>query len=905
MPSRSSELVARVRAARATLTSAPWRRAPWLLRRRPGVLVAMAGACAVLAASLASVPLFLSAAGTEAVELQADERCPRDTGATYLIPPRGGSQLGAPDPFLPLADELGPSTQSARFETTLVGSNPSARIDVVVLYREEALDHVDVVAGAPRPGGVWVSDRLAEMAAVGAGGATELGGVPTPVAGVYRDLAAGTIPDPYWCAHRTDLLLRGPDLAPPPPVVIADRETFFSLEGSARPAVVEAWWEAPLRSDLTVTDARALLGELACDGPTVDALEWCEAGGRPLVRSDSVPTATIDDRQIEAPDAATFVERYFGSSLPFVVDRARSIQTAVGGGVWPVAVLATFAGAGLVAATALLWFDRRRREVALLIVRGVTPAAVALKAVLELAGSVVVGSAAGVGLAYALVVWLGPSSALEPTAIADAGRAGVVALGFAALVVAVVVAIRVPVSHGIRRRSWLRFVPWELGLGSATVLSLRRLDEWGVPVSRGASVSRIDVVGLMFPVLFLTTMVAVVARGLVLALRPLQAISRGWPSSTFLAVRRVARYRGAVLGIMAASAIATGVLGYSATIQRSMDATLHAKAHVFLGSDVVLRVAEDEALPDALMSRATGVDRYSRAWVEVPRRESLNVFAIDPATFERAAFWDSSLASVSLDTILERLAAPPVAGRVPAVVVGVDVPAVAEAVVDRGGTSRFEIAEVAEVQAFPGMRRGSPAMFVAASALDDLGVSTPLHETWVRGDRGEILSTLDAAGTGYVESLTSARVVDAVQFLTVSRTFGFMRSLGVVAALLVAGGVAVYLDARRRGRVLGYAFARRMGLTRRQHRRALVAELLAGMGVGCWLGLVVALVGAGLAHERIDPLPSVLPDPLLRPATALMVELALAVLGVAMIAAAVAQRTTDRDDPMEVLRGGA
>ena len=73
---------------------------------------------------------------------------------------------------------------------------------------------------------------------------------------------------------------------------------------------------------------------------------------------------------IEAPDADSFVRTYFGSSLPFVADRAGAIQTAVGGGIWPVAALAAVAGGGLVAATASLWFDRRQREVALLTVRG-------------------------------------------------------------------------------------------------------------------------------------------------------------------------------------------------------------------------------------------------------------------------------------------------------------------------------------------------------------------------------------------------------------------------------------------------------------------------------------------------------------------------------------------------------
>ena len=905
MDARAGSWGARARAALDTLGSAPWRRAPWLLRRRPGVLLAAAGACAVLAASLASVPLFLSSAGTEAVALQAAERCPRDTGATYRIPPGPGSPLGTPDPFTTLTDDLGPSIQWGRIETSLAGPDPSRATDVVVLFREGALDHVDRLEGSAQPGAVWLSDRAMALTGAGPAAGATLGGGPTPVAGVYRELVAGTISNPFWCAHRPDLLLRGTDLEPPPPVVIADRETWVSLAGSADSVIVEGAWEAPLRDDLTVTEVRGLVEELACDGSEAADLGWCTRP--PLVEGNNAPTWTPDDGLIEAPDAATFVERYFETSLPFVADRARGIQVEVGGGVWPVAVLAALAGAGLVAATALLWCDRRQREITLLTVRGSTPTAVALKAVLELSGALVIGSAAGVALAYGLVVEVGPSPTLEPAAVGRALWVGAVALLLSTLVVASVVGLRAKTGLVGRRRTWFRFVPWEIALGLLTAVSFARLDEWGVPVSRGATASRIDVLGLMFPVLFLATMVAVVARVLGLALGPLRAISRDWPSSLFLAVRRVARYRAAAIGMVAASALATGVFGYAATIQRSMDATLEAKALVYLGSDVVVRVPEGEQVPDGLAGRSTTVDLYSSAWVETPRRQQVNVFAIDPTTFARAAYWDASLASSSLDEILEQLAAPPTDGRVPALVVGIDVPAVADAGIVTVGTTGFEIAAIAdtdEVQAFPGMRRGSPAMFLAASALEDLGISTPFHEIRIRGDRAEILTTLDETRTSYEETTTATGVVDSVSFLTVAQTFGFMRSLAVACTLLVTGGVAVYFDARRRARVLGHAFARRMGLTRRQHRQALLAEVLAGVGVGCWLGLVVAVVAARVALQRIDPLPLVRPDPLLRPATGLLLGLGLAALVVAWVASAIAQWVTDRDDPVEVLRGG-
>jgi putative ABC transport system permease protein len=864
------------------------------------VLLPTAGAAAVLAASLAAVPLFLSSAGTEAVELQAEERCPRDTGATWLAPTGRGEALDAPNPFTPVADDLGPSVQWGRIETTLTG--PEDDTEAVVLHREGAFDHLEVLEGDLGAEGVWLSDRGVHL--TGAGDTVDVGGVEMPVAGVYRDLTAGTIEDRYWCAHRVDLLLRaeGGDLIPPPPMVVVDRDTWSALEDTVDAEVVQAGWEAPLRGDVTVTEARDLVDDLACEGHRSAGLPWCEPGSRLVVDDELSGAFGGDDVQIS--DAATFVERGFETSLPFVGDRARSIQTAVGGGVWPVAVLAALAGAGLVAATALLWCDRRRREVTLLGVRGVTPGAIAVKAVLELAGALVVGTAAGVAFAYLLVVTVGPSPTLEPSAVSRAVVVGGLALVLSALVLAVVVGVRTRAPHIGRRRTWLRFVPWELLLAGLTWASWRQLDSWGVPVSDGARVSRIDVLGLMFPVLFLTTMVAVVARLMVAALRPLRAASRTWPAPLFLAVRRVARDRAAVIGMVTASALATGVFGYAATIQRSMDATLEAKALVYLGSDVVVRPPLDEELPADLAERSTEVGLYLHAWVEGARREQVNVFAIDPETFERASYWDDSFSSVPFDELLDRLAAPPEDGRVPVAIVGVNVPTVAEAGIEIQGTTRFEVEQVADLEQFPGMRRGSPAMFVAADHLADLGLETRVREVRIPGDREEVLAELNEAGVAFEEISTGDAVVDAAAFLTVSQTFGFMRSLAVASGLLVVGGVAVYLDARRRSRVLAYAFARRMGLTGRQHRRALFAEVLAGVGAGCWLGLVVAVVAAGVAHERLDPLPEVQPDPLLRPATLLLVGLGLVAVVVALVAAALAQRATDRDDPLEVLRAG-
>lgn len=105
-----------------------------------------------------------------------------------------------------------------------------------------------------------------------------------------------------------------------------------------------------------------------------------------------------------SPEDARFVTSSLDTSLPFVGRRGRATQSSVGGGVWPVAGLAALAGVGFVAAAGSLWADRRRRELRLLSVRGVSPAGLGFKAVLELVLPLAVGAAGGGALAYGLVM---------------------------------------------------------------------------------------------------------------------------------------------------------------------------------------------------------------------------------------------------------------------------------------------------------------------------------------------------------------------------------------------------------------------------------------------------------------------------------------------------------------------
>lgn len=893
----------RLREAWATLWSTPWRRAPVLLAHHVGVLVTVAGACAVLTASVAAVPLFLSSVGTESVALQAAERCPRDTGATRLASVRPAEvERRGPDPFRSLGPALGPAGWWVRLQLVTLAADDDTFAQISLVSRDRAAEHVEVLEGPIDERGIWITDRAAEATGLRVGDQASISDTPVPVVAVYRDLS-GNVVDDYWCSHADLLLIQlvNGDLRRPPPMVLADPATFASvMEGSALDSATSAW-EAPLGDDLTLAEAEGLLGALACRDDAV-APGWC-VDGQPAVPRRA---GGLSREPVQAQDDEDFVRRYLRSSLPFVIDRAHAIQSSVGGGTWPVAGFAALAGLALVAAASTLWFDRRRREVTLFTVRGISPLAIGLKAVLELAGALVAGAVVGLALSYGLVAWLGPSPVIEGEAVGRAAVAALLAAVVAGATVAAVVVLRLRADRGrVRPRIPWTAVPWELGLVWATVVSHQRLGDWGIPVGRGAAVTKVDVWGLLFPVLFLITAVAVASRLFALALRPLRAVSRTWPTVPYLAIRRLARHRAAALGLVAAAAVASGVLGYASTMNRSLAATLDAKAETFVGSDVAVRIPDDDVLPPPLADRATEVEVHRRAWLAVDgERETVAVRAIDPETFARAAYWDESFSGSSLDEIVAALAEPGDDGAVPVVAVGIDLDGPTELGIVDATTTEVLVTASADVDAFPGMSRPLPTIFVAAPRLDAAGVPPGIPELWIRGEGDAVRAGLADAGIVFEEVRAVAEVADGPAFVTISWTFGFLQSLGISAGVLVVGGVAVHLDARRRSRLLGYTFLQRMGLSRRQHRRALLLELVASVGVGCWLGAGVALVASSLAHVEIDPVPGFRPAPLHRPAVTVLVVLAVGALVVAWLTAAIAQRRSDRDDPVEVFRAG-
>ena len=198
------------------------------------------------------------------------------------------------------------------------------------------------------------------------------------------------------------------------------------------------------------------------------------------------------------------------------------------------------------------------------------------------------------------------------------------------------------------------------------------------------------------------------------------------------------------------------MLGYAATVERSLDATLEAKTLMYVGSDTAVHLAYRSPSPTGLAQPSTEVGIYRDAWVDIDgERQGVRMKAIDPDTFGRVAFWDPSFSAVPFDEILARLATPSADGHVPAVLVGaeVDVAGATDAGFVNGRDIDMTVDVIDGVDAFPGMSRTGPVLFVAApvlaavDGLDAVDVRPDFREVWMRGDHGEALDQL-ARGRG-------------------------------------------------------------------------------------------------------------------------------------------------------------
>ena len=900
----------------SVLWTAPWRRAPLLLRRSPAVLLAVLSAGLILGAAAAATPLFLSSAANAALTRQIAERCPptvglqvRSNGAlggaitadeAQRAPALGGATAWpAGRELLELREQavreagslmpnLGPPVLAMSGPQVQLTGGPDRRIGGRLLYRDGFESQIRKLDTAPGAGGVWLPSEAAAQLGARPGDRITVSltgrSAPVRVAGTYRELHRSP-PTPYWCSLAERIYPPGFAEDPPPPLVLADRATFTAISRRLQETRLEFSWDLELADGVTLARAKdtvagyeAARRAVAVDGGGLIPPEQAAAFNSPGV----VVTAT---------------------QLPFLVQRSEAIVAAVGGAIGPVAVAGTGVALLLVAAAGSYWVDRRRVEVALLAARGVGPLAIAAKAILEMALWVVLGGLLGWLAAIGLVRLLGPSDLLDPAAgPAALARTGVaVAAGLALLGLVAGVRSRGMTERGIGIRPGLAAkVPWELGVLALAGLAYQRLTSQGPPVATGTEPPRIDLLLLAFPMLFLVGTVALAVRLLGLVVGRLRNAGAAWPHALYLAARRVAHGARLALLLVAASALSIGVMVYAATLTLSVRTTLDAKARTFVGSDVSVEgFTRDAAIPADL--DATVVDRYEEVQVAgMP----VMMLAIDHTTFARGAFWDRSLADEPLDKLVAGLAPHPPGAPVPVVVVGRTLP-------DRftfdlflgtaGRSARLQAVVTERVRAFPGMR-ANPLVVVDRRALAGL---EPAKETllWARGQREQVLAALDRADVRVVGVVTDAReVLDVSSFLATSWTFGFLQALGVLTGLITVGGLLLYLETRQRGRRAAYALSRRMGLSRAAHLGSLLAEIGGTLLGGFAIGVGLSFAAARLVYLRLDALPTVPPMPLLRTPVLALAGTAAAVLAVTWLGAWMAQRSADRTNLAEVLR---
>ena len=421
------------------------------------------------------------------------------------------------------------------------------------------------------------------------------------------------------------------------------------------------------------------------------------------------------------------------------------------------------------------------------------------------------------------------------------------------------------------------------------------------------SATHVDPLVLLFPMLVLVGAAGLAVR-LIRRATSAARSARADRTAAFLALRRLARAAGTTPALFVGVAVAVGVLTYASTVSASVQATADAKAEIFVGSDVSYSFTSPVPVPRALAGSATAVERMDSSVVRVPGMGSLEVLAVDRATFADAAFWDRSFASSSLSDLVAAVA--PSGGQAP-------VPIVAVGGVPASGTIDFEdpaltslrFRRVAVARDFPGMVANAPLIVMDRTLVPD--GSPHLDQLWVRGNVGRadvVVHGVTSSGSDppiVLAESVATKVESTNDFVPLFWMFSFLRWLAIVTGVVVVWGVLLQAESQERARRLAAALARRMGLRERESREALLVELAAPLLAATLVGAGVALIAARTVFATLDPKPTLPPPELFRPSWGTVIAtLAIVVAGCGLLAAWL-DRSSRRANASEVIRGGS
>jgi putative ABC transport system permease protein len=881
------------------LRMAPWRRAPGLLLRRPGVAVALIAAAFVAALPASAAAPFLSSARSATLHHEVAASCLDFVGldARSVLPfsASAPNQPPAPDVSTGVRARVAAVSEPARAvpglgtaKITLYGSvtgpptGPGQRgIRLNLMSRSGFADHVHVVSGGTGPG-VWIPDQYARAGGLKVGDRLRLRdqagsddhAVELPVAAVYRDLR--TLPDEsYWCGLRTVYRgAPGSELAndPIPPVVLVDQDTFLAtadrLGGSGTFVI-----NFPLTDPLADTDRAK---------PTARGI------GTVLAAARSSPAFALTGR---APGSGAVTAT---SQLPAFISHADQARAALLGTVAPITAAGVLVGLLVVAASALFWVQRRRRELTVLSAHGVSPAALGAKAVLETLPALGLGSLAGWAVAWGFVHWFGP----DPVLTGEAGP--LAALGALAVFVAGAVTVGVAATAGCRtladqtrrrHHAVLRAVPWELAVLGAAPIVWSALGE-PQPTGGAGAVANIPGRLLVIPIMVVAGTAVFGTRLATLWLRR-RALARTPTSpAMFLGWRRVGREAGVAAVLAAATALPIALAAYGTTVNESVRATVEGKAKLATGSDVVITLVEPAPIPPALADHATAVYRINGALVG---GLTTDVLAVDPTTFARDAYWTSALGEGSLKDMVAPLRGDGASAVGSAPLHGGDL------AVSASNAPLLDRVAVSTVDTLPAEHGGYPVLIVRADQIDDTKVFG-WYQIWARGDPDRIQHAAAAAHLP-IRSIVLARDAYADSFLEpLTYTFDYLTALCLFIGLVTLVGVLLYLESRAPRHRRAYVLLRRMGLGVRSHGRALLVELGVPLVAGLLAGFALAAGLTAALMRGFDVNPIVPPATVLAVPYGPLVWIAVGVALIAAVAARYAQRRIVRANPAEVLR---
>ena len=751
----------------------------------------------------------------------------------------------------------------------------SGPVNGVLFFGTDVLDHVDIVEGTDGPG-VWLPDYVAAPLKAGPGDRIELRSrrfvVPVTVDGVYRALYARPSTG-YWRTW-SEQIYPCPLCGPPPQPILVDRAQLVALGTQLGAPRARFTIAAPVRTDppLTLDEAR----------------DQADFALRFNARLTSGPRSL---REIFPCCGRLFFGTGRGTStdiiggMPGVVRIVDQRMAAVQGPIQVLFLACLVISLGVVIAAGVFSFTSRGVEAGVLSARGWGPARIGMRAVLESVVPCAIGAIVGFLVAWWTIAWFGPEGSVDPSAKVSALAGSLLAFLAVIAVVGLVAGFSFMSHHQPRpgvARSVLLF-PWEVPvLAGAYVMSGRLRSSGGV---LGAAIERPAPAVFIFPLLLALGVAILTARLLAFVLSRRRRDHSETVSPWYLVVRRLASSSKIAMLFLVAASLALAVFAASQAMVSSLRTTVEAKAKVFVGSDVELQIGPDTAVPPDFGFPATIATRLREAGRLANSDQKFDLLAIDPTTFERAAYWNPVFSARSVADLLELLSNRS-GDRMPVVMANGQGLAPTALEIQR---QIVPVDIVAEASSVPGTSSDRPVFVVAddqletafAGAHDPLRDVSATREMWIRGPSDEVLAAASAAGIVSYLTITADEVSDIPFIKAAIGTFLVLNVLGVVALTLVLVVAIVYLQARQRSRIVSTALSGRMGLRPSTMRRSLVLELSVLLFLALGVGATTGLIGAKIVTPYLDPLPTIPPDPIwVVPWFAVMV----AAIGLAVVA---------------------